>query len=394
MKIAQLITRRELRGAEVGAADLCRSLTQRGHEVSLLGLFSPLDRDDAEHLGRDLPHVADLTGRKTRGVRWSVLSALTKSLSSFRPDIIQANAFNALKYAAISKLVSRAKWPLVYRNVGQAGLWITRPGQRLWGRLLLRQVDRVISVSDASRQDFSKTYRIPENEIVVMDQGVVVPRKLTKQQWKQKLLDKIACPDNCHLLVHVGSFSQEKNHLGLLHAFARTRKDHPNTRLILIGDGPLRNRIENNVATLHLSPHVHFLGAHPQAADLAGGADIMLISSHIEGIPGVLLEACARALPVISTDVGGISSIIQNRHNGILVPAGDMVTLGMETVNLLGNPALREQLGQKAHELIRESNDMEKFVDHYESIYHALATGVQGTTPAATFAPTALQEPD
>ena len=372
MKIAQLITRRELRGAEVGAADLCRSLTQRGHEVALIGLFSPLDRCDADYLGRDLAHVVDLTGPKTRGVRWSVFSALNKSLCRFRPDIIQANAFNALKYAAISKLVSRANWPLIYRNVGQAGLWITRPGQRLWGRLLLQQVDRVISVSDASRKDFSRTYRIPAKEIVVMNQGVVIPDNFSKQQWKQKLLDQIGCPDDSHLLVHVGSFSQEKNHSGLLHAFAETHKHHPNTRLILIGDGPLRSHIENDAETLQLSPRVHFLGAQAQAADLAGGADIMLISSHIEGIPGVLLEACARAIPVISTDVGGISSIIQDRHNGILVPAGDMATLGTETTALLSNPVLRERLGQKAHELIRKSNDMEKFVDHYESIYNSL----------------------
>ena len=102
MKIVQIITRRELRGAEVVAADLCRSLAQRGHEVSLIGLFDPPNQGEADALSRDLPLVIDLGGRKRRGFRWESFSKLRNRLKTLNPDVVQANAFNALKFSALS----------------------------------------------------------------------------------------------------------------------------------------------------------------------------------------------------------------------------------------------------------------------------------------------------
>ena len=380
MRIVQIITRRELRGAEVVAADLCRSLMQRGHEVALIGLFAPPDRTEADSLARNLTHVFDLGGRKRRGFQYPVLSALRKTLIAFRPDIVQANAFNALKFAALTKITSRARWPLVYRNVGLASRWLTRPGQRMWGRLLLRHVAQVISVSDASRADFSETYRVPETDIVVTNQGVTIPRHFPKAEWRAKLAALIGCPTASPLLVHVGNFAPEKNHVGLLRAFSQVLQRHPDCHLALMGDGPLRNQIGTTAAQLNVSPRVHLLGAQTQAADLAGGADVMLLSSHIEGIPGVLLEACARQLPVVSTDVGGISEIIRHNQTGVLVDAGEMVTLGVETARLLSQPALCEQLGKAAQGVIRNGYEMGQSVDKLEAIFQQLVVGA-GSQP-------------
>jgi len=394
VKIVQIITRRELRGAEVVAADLCRSLAQRDHEVSLIGLFDPPNQGEADALSRDLPLVIDLGGRKRRGFRWESFSKLRKCLKTLNPDVVQANAFNALKFSALSRVTSRASWPLVYRNVGLASQWVTRPGQKLWGRQLLKQVAKVISVSAASRRDFSTTYQMPETEIAVLNQGVVIPRPFAKSEWRNRLTQLIGRPDASFLLVHVGNFSPEKNHQGLLQAFGVVVSSHPNAQLVLMGDGPLRQQVAEAATRLGLAANVHFLGAQAGAADLAGGADAMLISSHVEGIPGVLLEACARHVPVLSTDVGGIHEVIQSGKTGILVTPGNMHSLGRETAALLADHARRHQLGEAAHRQVVKSHDMEDSVDQLESIYHALVTCAQDATPAAAFPPTALQEQD
>ncbi|HAA68738.1 MAG TPA: hypothetical protein DCE55_06355 [Planctomycetaceae bacterium] len=394
MKIVQIITRRELRGAEVVAADLCRSLAHRGHEVSLIGLFDPPNQDEADALSRDLPLVIDLGGPKRRGFRWDIFSKLRSRLQALNPDIVQANAFNALKFTALSRITSRAAWPLVYRNVGVASQWVTRPGQKLWGRQLLKQVAKVISVSAASRCDFSTTYQTPETEIAVLNQGVVIPRPFAKAEWRNRLTQLIGRPDASFLLVHVGNFSPEKNHLGLLQAFGVVASSHPTAQLVLLGDGPLRQQVATAATRLELAANVHLLGAQADAADLAGGADAMLISSHVEGIPGVLLEACARRVPVISTDVGGIHEVIQSGKTGILVAPGNMHSLGRETAALLADHARRHQIGEAAHRQVARSHDMEDSVDQLESIYHALVTGVLGNTPAAAFASTTVQEQD
>ncbi|MEE3368086.1 MAG: glycosyltransferase [Planctomycetota bacterium] len=394
MKIVQIITRRELRGAEVVAADLCRSLTQRGHEVSLIGLFDPPNQDDADTLSRDLPLVLDLGGPKRRGFRWDIFSKLRNHLKALNPDVVQANAFNALKFTALSRITTRATWPLVYRNVGLASQWVTRPGQKLWGRQLLKQVAKVISVSAASRRDFSTTYQIPKADIAVLNQGVVIPRPFPKATWRNRLTQLVDRPDASFLLVHVGNFSPEKNHLGLLQAFGVVVSSHPAAQLVLLGDGPMRQQVAAEATHLGLAANVHLPGAQAAAADLAGGADAMLISSHVEGIPGVLLEAYARNVPAISTDVGGIHEVIQNGHNGILVPPGDMLALGRETVALLEDHTRRHQLGEAAHRRVVETHDMETSVDQLEALYHELVTSARGVSPATAFHPVALQKQD
>ena len=392
MKIVQIITRRELRGAEVVAADLCRSLTQRGHAVSLIGLFDPPNHTEADALSRDLPLAIDLGGPKRRGFRWDIYSKLRHRLKTLNPDIVQANAFNALKFTALSRITSRAAWPLVYRNVGVASQWVTRPGQKLWGRQLLKQVAKVISVSAASRRDFSSTYQMPDTEITVLNQGVVIPQAFPKTAWRKRLIELIDRPNASFLLVHVGNFSPEKNHLGLLQAFGVVLARHPGAQLVLLGDGPLRQQVSDEASRLGSATNVHLPGAQAGAADLAGGADAMLISSHVEGIPGVLLEASARRVPVISTDVGGIHEVIQNNHNGILVPPGDMLTLGRETAALLDDYARRHRLGEAARRQVVDTHDMEDSVDQLETIYHELVTGTHGATPAAALPSATLQK--
>ena len=394
MKIIQIITRRELRGAEVVAADLCRSLSQRGHEVALIGLFDPPNRTEADALSRDLPLVIDLGGPKKRGFRWDIFSKLRRRLNALNPDVVQANAFNALKFTALSKITSRTTWPLVYRNVGVASQWVTRPGQRLWGRQLLKQVAKVISVSAASRLDFSSTYQIPETEIEVMNQGVVIPRQFRKDKWRSQLIKLIGRENASYLLVHVGNFSPEKNHQGLLVAFGEILRSHPEAQLVMLGDGPLRDQVAAEATHRALTPNVHFLGAHPHAADLAGGADAMLITSHVEGIPGVLLEACARQVPVISTDVGGIHEVIQSGDNGILVPPGEMVTLGRTTASLLADQARRRHFGEAAHRTVLNAHDMERSVDQLESIYDELATDINVATTLRRRTSAVLQKSD
>ena len=337
----------------------------------MVGLFEPPNPADAQSLVRGLTDFCDLGGAKKRGLRVGVLKSLTKSLCEFRPDLVQANAFNALRFTSIARLLGRASWPLIYRNVGLASQWISYPGQRLWGRMLLRQVSRVHSVSGASRKDFAETYGFPTDRIDVLRQGVVIPGDFPKELWRKRLLARMRKQSCEHLVVHIGCFSPEKNHQGLLDAFCELRRRLPECHLALFGDGPLRDFISNMVSQLGLRENVHLLGACSNAADLAGGADVMLVSSHIEGIPGVLLEACARRLPTVSTDVGGIAEIIAPGRSGVLVPANAMTCLGQETAKLLIDPRLRSSLGNEALNTVASSYNMESSIDELEAKYRS-----------------------
>lgn len=98
---------------------------------------------------------------------------------------------------------------------------------------------------------------------------------------------------------------------------------------------------------------------------------IRIFTATREGIPGVLLEASARSLPTVSTDVGGVGEVISTGHSGVLVPPSSMKQLGKETVRLLNDPSVRSSLGNVARMRVEDSYDMESSMDDLESRYES-----------------------
>jgi glycosyltransferase involved in cell wall biosynthesis len=378
MRILHIITRREFRGAEMVATDLCEELRRRGHEVLLVGLFQPVDAAEADAIAKRVGRVLDVGGPKRRGVALRLAMRLRRTIQQYQPDVVQANAFNALKFAALAKMSSRARWPLVYRNVGLASQWVTRRGQRLWGRFLLRQVDQIVSVSEASRADFAKTYSVPAERILVARQGVKVPCQPANGESHRRLAAVVGCAVDSQLLIHVGNFSPEKNHAGLLDAFERVRARYPESHLVLVGNGPLRSEVERRVADSGLKDSVHLVGARSDAAELIAAADVLLLASHVEGIPGTALEACAAGVPVVTTNVGGLAEIIRDGVTGQLVAAGDMAALADATCRLLGDDTVRQRLGAAARQFVQENYGLQASVDKLEGLYAGLVRGSLG----------------
>lgn len=122
----------------------------------------------------------------------------------------------------------------------------------------------------------------------------------------------------------VGRFSPEKGHLVLLEAFSKLRETHPEARLVLAGDGPMRKEIEARVEREGLGNAVRITGwvTSDQVREELRGARALVHPSFIEGLPVVIMEAMAEYRPVISTYISGIPELVQSGKNGWLVPAG------------------------------------------------------------------------
>ncbi|VAX40513.1 hypothetical protein MNBD_PLANCTO02-13, partial [hydrothermal vent metagenome] len=114
--------------------------------------------------------------------------------------------------------------------------------------------------------------------------------------------------------------------------------------------------------------------AREDIRDLLIGADLMLLSSKVEGIPAVILEASVRKVPSIATNVGGVSEAVQNGQTGILVAPDDMDKLAKEACKLIADPQKRQQMGKAAKVLITERHSMEKCVDLHENLYQSLTS--------------------
>ena len=168
MKIVQLVTRRQRRGAEVVAADLSVALVARDHDVRFAGLNPP----PAEPLAPDGVVNDDVSEASPSVLSPRLIADLARYLRRVDPDVIQANGGYAMKYAVLAKRWSRARWPLLYCNIGLSSDWLRRPGQRAWNGWLLRQADVTAAVSDASRADLLATYGLDPDRVEVVRRGV------------------------------------------------------------------------------------------------------------------------------------------------------------------------------------------------------------------------------
>ncbi len=372
MKIAHVITRRELRGAEVVASDICEDLARRGHETTLIGLYRPVIDNCGNGFQTHGATVMDMNGFRKGWPDPILLWRLTRTLSKCAPDIVQANAFHALKFTSAARWLLGARWPIVYRNVGIASQWIKRPFQRWWGKAMLHGVDHVLSVSEASRKDFSATYDVAPDRIEICRQGVRIPVTINRESARLRLCELPQCNPDADVIVHIGNFSPEKNHTGLLEAFQQILQQRPEARLILFGDGPLRSTIEQTIDSMELRNRVSLLGARRDASELVAGADLLVLASRVEGIPGAVLEAAAQAVPTVSTDVGGLREIVRDGETGKLVPAADMSALAQAVVQLLSDPKRRNEFGKSAHEFVTANHDMEKNTLALEELYQRL----------------------
>lgn len=368
MKILQLVTRRQRRGAEVFAALLSETLAARGHEVVFVGLYET-PRDP---LAPDKVRTVDLGVPSGRWPSLAGIRAVARLISAERPDIVQANGSDTLKYAVLARRFAGSRVPLLYRNISIVSSWIRGGVHRAWNRWLVGNLDQVVSVSHASSRDFEATFGWTSDRISVIPRAVRVPSSPDVGRARADLARLTGIPDGARIIMHIGSFTPEKNHDGLLDAFDRVRETMPDVHLVLVGDGPLAAEIGIRARESAWRTSIHMLGNRPDADRIVAAADLLVLTSRIEGIPGVVLEAAAQGIPAVATDVGGMREAIQDGVTGRMVPEGDMTAVALATIDLLRSDETRREMGSAARARMVAEFEIERVCARYEDLYRTL----------------------
>jgi L-malate glycosyltransferase len=175
-----------------------------------------------------------------------------------------------------------------------------------------------------------------------------------------------------------------KNHAGFLRIAARIHQRLPDVEFLLIGDGPLRQEIEQEAQTLGLGAHLSFLGDRRDIPAVLASMDVAVLTSDSEGLSNVILEAMAASLPVVAFDVGGNAELV-NQERGALVAAGDEAGFAdaVERILAESSSSLRRQLGSNARKFVDENFSLERVRNRYQELYATLLRKKGRGAPAA-----------
>lgn len=169
----------------------------------------------------------------------------------------------------------------------------------------------------------------------------------------------------------VGRLAEQKGHSVLLEALPEVISRFPELALVIIGDGPDRQSLEEKAALLGVARHIVWMGGKPQdeVFGLYGVMDIFVMPSRFEGFGLVAAEAMAAGLPVVASDIEGLREVVEHEKTGYLCPAGDIRHLAGRLLELIGSPDRAREMGRLGHQRAAALFSMETFEESIRLAY-------------------------
>ncbi len=363
MRIIQLVTSRQYRGAEVFAAELSSQLGLKGHEITFVGLYTP----NENILTAANSYNIDLNGKRSSfSIR--LFMRVLKLIKKQKPEIIQANGSDTLKYAVISKFFfPRVK--IVYRNISIVSSWAGKNYlKKKVNTFLFSKVDRITSVGEKAAADLVITYKYPPLAIKVISRGVP-SYTFDRQLCRDKIVGEFSIEQPEFILLHVGNFSAEKNHRFLITCFEEIIKELPSAKMLFLGEGDLYGEIKKVVEAKNLSLSIFMPGLKTNIQEYAAGCDLFLLGSIIEGVPGVVMEAAMQKIPTVAVNVGGIGEVVLNGHSGVLINKHHPKEFSDAVCSLLKQPVVLKQMGTVAQQFVKQQYSVKSCTENFEKLY-------------------------
>jgi glycosyltransferase involved in cell wall biosynthesis len=360
MRILQVVTDRDRRGAQVYAMDLEPGLRNLGCDVETVAL-SPGTHGDKlriEALG---------TSRRSP----STLRALRRRATGF--DVLIAHGSTTLFACAVALAGSRT--PFVYRQISDPLFWAATPARRIRSKVFLGRAQRIVSLSETTADVVASHYDLPRDKIVVVPNAVPGARfGPISSAERTNARTALGVEAGAHVVISIGALVPEKG-VDLTIASLAGRGA---VQLLVAGDGPERVALEA-LAQQQLGEQARFLGPIDDPRSLYAAADMLLLPTRGgDSMPAVLIEAGLCGLAAITCPIGAISDVVIDRETGVLVAPDDLGSLQQAVEELLTDQELTQRLGAAARTHCSEHFTIEKTAPLW---VHLLSEVVGGTAP-------------
>lgn len=365
-RVLHLITSFEIGGTERQAVELLKRLDRDRFDVRLAVLRNegPFYRE-IEALFPVVPEFPLTSFYNANAVKQ--LARLRKLMVREQIDILHAHDFYSGFIGAAAARLAGVRVIACQRHLKLSD----RRTHELGTRLIHRLAHRVLVNSQAIRDQIVERGSAPPRKITVIRNGVPDARA-SRAHAQDEIRRELGISADAKLVGMVARIQPVKGHRFFIDAAASVLRDQPNAHFVLVGDGPLRSEIENQIARLGLADRVHLLGDRSDVAQLVPGFDLLVLASLHEGSPNAVIEAMAAGVPVVATAVGGTRELLIDGETGYLAPPADSAALAARIVFALSHEDNGAEITSAARSRINAAYGMDRMVQSVERLYDDL----------------------
>lgn len=298
------------------------------------------------------------------GFDTALISQLKALVKQERIDVLHCHQYTPFTYGVISALMTGVR--VIFTEHGRLypDTWSWK--RRVVNQFLQRRACSIVAISESTRDALVEYEWFSRRRIGIVYNGIT---SLLDAKVDKSVEANLGLSSADMVIGTVSRLDSIKNQALMVAAFARVVHEFPNAKLLLIGDGPERENLESQIASLNIESNVVISGFVHDVVSHLSIVDVFLLTSFSEGTSMALLEAMSLAKPIIATRVGGNTELLSHEETALLIDSDDEEGLSKCLRKLLSDAQLRTQLGNRAQSRFNENFDVSQMVLQYERLY-------------------------
>ncbi len=368
LRLCLIIPTLDLGGAEKQLCMLAQGLDRSVIEPYVVCLTRGGPREESLRSAQ-VPY--EIIGKRFKVDPWAYLR-LVKTIRKIAPDIVHTWIFAANAYGRMAAL--QAKVPVVVGGERCVDPWKRR--YEFWIDRFLAKRTQGILCNSGGIVDFYASNGLPPSKFSVIPNGIALPQQCRSNPGitREEACRRLQIPTDRKIIAAVGRLWPQKGYKDLFWAIELLRVARNDLVFVVIGDGPLRQRLELYRDQLRAAGTVVLVGERKDVPDLMPHFDILVNGSQYEGQSNSILEAMSMEVPVVASDIPGNRDLVVDGETGYFFPYGDTYRLTQILNDLLNAPQQIDKLGSAGRRRIATEFTVEQMVARHQEVYQRLSS--------------------
>jgi len=304
---------------------------------------------------------------KKEGVDYSLIFKLIKYFRQNNYDVIHTNNYASWLYVVISSIMSLRFFRVVHT---EHSLVTNNISRRLYIEKILSYFTyKIVTVSENVAGYLRNLGKINSNKLEVIHNGINVSKFKSSLKLRKKIREKYGISNEAIVIGAIGRLVEVKDHETLILCACELITNNPNYVCVIIGDGYLKNHLNNLIIEMEMTNKIFLLGEQQEINEYLNILDVYIMTSLSEGFSIGLMEAMSTEIPVIVTKVGGNTEIITDGENGILIEPKDVTGICEAVEYVVADSSLMECLGKNARKTVDNKFNELGMYRRYEELY-------------------------